>query len=195
MTKMIRAIFPIFILILSSCSNRLSDFDSDLKNEDWSCNSKAQIEESTFTDCLKLYKNQVPDSWWTLENLVDTIHGVVSFDTTNSEMYRQGISVTTLDIGDIKFKQYVENEHRIYTSREKLDLHEYGVSKINSEDSYWFVFESQDIDTLHLVNYCLYVEKEDAGTCFLLRAFVNKEKNWRQRLCLLKKYLHTFEKL
>lgn len=192
---MIRVVFPIFLLLLCSCSGGTSDFDSGSKNKDWSCNSKAEVAKDTFSDSHNLYKIQIPNSWWTIENLVDTIHGVVSIDSTASEMFTEGIAVTTLNMGGKSFIEYVTNEFNIYKNRGNIDLYQYGRSKLKNDDTYWFLFESQENDTLNFMNYNLYVEKPDSDTCFLLSSYVDKKENWKMRLCSKKKYLYTFQKL
>jgi len=192
---MIRVVFPIFLLLLCSCSGGTSDFHSELKNKDWYCNSKMEITKDTFSDSRNLYKIQIPDSWWTIENLVDTIHGVVSIDSSASEMFLEGIAVTTLNMGGKSFIQYVKSEFDIYTNRGNIDLYEYGRSKLKNDDTYWFLFESQENDTLNMMNYNLYVEKPDSDTCFLLSSYVDKKENWKTKLCSKKKYLYTFQKL
>src|SRR5690554_373948 len=175
-TNMIRVVFPIFLLLLCSCSGGTSDFHSELKNKDWYCNSKMEITKDTFSDSRNLYKIQIPDSWWTIENLVDTIHGVVSIDSSASEMFLEGIAVTTLNMGGKSFIQYVKSEFDIYTNRGNIDLYEYGRSKLKNDDTYWFLFESQENDTLNMMRSEEHTSELQSRPHLVCRLLLEKKK-------------------
>ena len=189
--------FLILIFFLISCSNNHNTFEQGLSSKDWICDSKNLTDtlSISYTHSKELFRIQTPYGYWTNEDLLDTIYGLVTVDTIYDYKNTTGISILVLSTNGKTYFEYIENEYNIFRDRETISLLEYGKSTKFENCSYWFLIESEEPDSLISLNYLIYIDNKNANTVSLLHSFVYGDIEREKRLCRLKEYLYTFEKL
>lgn len=142
---------------------------------------------------LTFYKNQlgtfqmgIPDTW-----LVDKESGLAAMDTlaysTDQQINTVSVSAHQLP-GPIN--PYFETE--LNGLEQDFKIIEVGIAKINTLNSRWVLTE-ENYEEEKLVNLISYIADPNNHLIYIINISVDKTKDYKNRLCNLKKIITSFE--
>lgn len=197
MGKLIKRIGDSFSLIVLlsfySCSN--SQFDAGVNGKDWECESVELFNSIDYVDGKSSFRIQLPHNFWTEENLLDSIHGVVGVDSTKSQDETTVISIVTLSKNGKSFYEYVKGEFEIIKDRDNLEIIDSGRSLKFQDSTYWFLIRNEGTEESTSHELIFYQNQSSTDKCFIIHGIAFGEFNWEKRLCMVGKCLYSFEQI
>ncbi len=196
MFRNIAAIIVIALTIIINACNIKQDNINGLKLTEDFCECSIENlypDRKLFIDCDHKFSIELPKDWMFIENLIDTVKGVVASDTTIN-FYKNGIvGICEYHTHFTSLLDYFTAEVKNHDSDNEYNIVEIGKININGLESFWTLYEAVNDEFGNHKSIIYYVQRNKSDTFYLLETTIYESENYKEKFCQLRSIIETFK--